>query len=513
MKKSAKRLGSLFLALLMALTVTWAAAPEAAAAETAAPETPRPTVTARGAIVIDALTGEVLYEKKAEVTRPAASMTKLMSLYLMYEEIEAGRLTMDTMIPASPLAVSISHNGAYSGLERLRSGGSYRLSDLVSVIMTASCNGSVVAIAEHIAGTEAAFVERMNAKAKEWGIDAQFADCTGFIDEGNAVSPHAMAEIARRLITDYPDILNYSTLVSHTFNGKTFTTTNRMLRLGSYEGIDGLKTGTTNGAGRCFTGTAVRDGRRVITVTMHSASDDTRVSDSRALLDYGFARMAELEAKRAANVANILISITTDSQWIYPYTTHTFYAALSNMSEAFTGTAQWEVNGVPVAGFCKDDFLAENGAVAQLDLPITGDDAGLNITLRLTDQYGHETSATQTWNVSGQLTFSGHMAIREIAMYPGLDLLMPVTVTCDQGVSCAVPVAWYLDGQPVPGYANGAFRLSPDGASAFPLKAVDLSAGEHTLSLVVNPEGLPGIVRTAFSTRITILSLESQDAA
>ena len=166
-----------------------------------------PRVEGLGAIVMDYQTGQVYFSREADTPRPAASMTKLMSLYLVFEEIEAGNLSTDSYITASEYAAQISSDPSYSGVEDLHAGDGYQVDDLLGLIMTASCNGSVIALAEHISGTEEKFVQRMNNKAEEWGIDAHFADCCGFEDEGNAVSPRAMATIAQRLIADYPRIL------------------------------------------------------------------------------------------------------------------------------------------------------------------------------------------------------------------------------------------------------------------------------------------------------------------
>lgn len=183
-------------------------------------------------------------------------------------------------------------------MERLRQGGQYRAGSLMEIIMTASCNGAVVALAEHVSGSEQAFVARMNATAAKWGVTAQFADCTGIISLGNAVTPYAMACIAKKAIDDFPDMLRLSAMKSTVFQGKTFNSTNRMLREDSYAGIDGLKSGTTSGAGRCYTGTAKRDGR---------------VADTRKLLDYGFARIAELDKVSLHQGTELLVPVTVRS--------------------------------------------------------------------------------------------------------------------------------------------------------------------------------------------------------
>lgn len=148
-----------------------------------------PAVNATGAVILDYDSGEFYCEKNADVARPAASMTKIMSVYLVFQEIEAGRLSLDSWVKASARAAAMSNNPAYSGLERLKAGESYQVDTLLRLIMTASCNGSVLVLAEHIGGSEAAFVARMNETAKQMGLDAQYADCCGFIDDGTPFRP------------------------------------------------------------------------------------------------------------------------------------------------------------------------------------------------------------------------------------------------------------------------------------------------------------------------------------
>ena len=210
------------------------------------------STSASGAIVIDGGTGEVYYEKNADTPRPAASMTKLMSLYLVVDAIDAGELSLTTPIPISAELAQISRTKLYSGLEKFTAGASYPAEDLIKLAITASGNASIMALAEYLGGgSEAVFVERMNTTTRQWGIDAKFADSSGFLDKGNAVSPRAMAEIARRLLTDHPEILNYSQLLSVNFQGRTYSTTNTILKNATLPGIDGLKTGFTYGAGYC----------------------------------------------------------------------------------------------------------------------------------------------------------------------------------------------------------------------------------------------------------------------
>ncbi|MBE6910068.1 MAG: D-alanyl-D-alanine carboxypeptidase [Ruminococcaceae bacterium] len=276
-KTSLARMLCILLAVMLSVPVS--------AAET-------PSVNAVGAIVMDGDTGEVYYARNADKARPIASMTKLMTVYLTFEEIREGRLTLETPVSISQRAAAMSNDGRYSGLEHFRRGQTVPAGTLLRLAICASGNASSVALAEHIAGNEAAFVQRMNERTAAWGVEAQFADSCGFEDEGNAVTPYAMAYLARRLLVDYPETLEYSVQKSVTFQGETHRTTNLLLREG-VEGVDGLKTGYTYGAGYCFTATATRNGRRVIAVVMGTNSASARASEAQKLLEYGFAVQAE----------------------------------------------------------------------------------------------------------------------------------------------------------------------------------------------------------------------------
>lgn len=491
--------------LVVALSLLLGAVPAAPAADA-------PSVSAAGAIVMDFQTGEFYYEKNADVPRPIASMTKVMSVYLVFEEIAAGRLSLDSYVTASSLAASISNNSAYSGLERLRAGGSYTVDTLLRLIMTASCNGSVIVLAEHIGGgSEAVFVQRMNDKAQEWGIDAHFADACGFTDEGNAVTPRAMAYIAKRIITDYPQILEYSSLKSTTFQNKTFTSTNSLLRNGTCEGIDGLKSGTTNGAGHCYTGTAQRDGRRIISVVMKSASFSTRMSETNTLLEYGFLCRTEREAAWSQAIQELQVSIVPENGQVYPYVQTTLTATLSGLSAEIPCTAGWEINGTALAQPASQVIL-RNGETLQTTFTAPTGAESLTAALVLTLPDGSVIRREGALPMaSGNLSFTGHLGVQEIEMYPEFSLPVPLHITCDQGLSVDVPAGWYLNGVPIPEYQNNAFHMDPDGFSLYTLHGEWLTPGSYVLEFRLNPNNLPGVNQTFF--RADILVLDSAQAA
>lgn len=339
-----------------------------------------PRVEGLGAIVMDYQTGQVYFSREPDTPRPAASMTKLMSLYLVFEEIAAGSLSTDSYITASDYAAQISSDPSYSGVEDLHAGDGYQVDDLIALIMTASCNGSVIALAEHISGTEEAFVQRMNDKAEEWGIDAHFADCCGFEDEGSAVSPRAMAVIAQKLIADHPQILRYSSLRSVTFHGKEFYNTNALLLNGTCPGIDGLKSGTTPGAGFCYTGTASREGRRIITVVMNSWSYAMRMEDTRQMLEYGFARRSQAEAAWADALEHLEVDLSAEGGSLRPYTDNLITASFSGLGGTSAPcTLSWSLNGRPI-GEEQNFWLHDRGSAAVLCMPAAG---GERMTLSL----------------------------------------------------------------------------------------------------------------------------------
>lgn len=244
------------------------------------------TITSQGACVMDYETGEVLYEYNGNTPRVPASMTKIMNMYCVYEALANGEISLNTVVPISKNVYDKSRNSVYQSVLPLYYNTTYTVDEMIGVVVTYSASGAAVALAELVGGSEAAFVERMNKKAAEMGIDAYYYDSCGIAN--NKISPIAMATLARNIIKDYPDILTRSSKKSVYFHGNTYKTTNHLLDTYSYAGADGLKTGTTSAAGYCFCGTAVRNGRRMISVTMSSSSTGQRFIDTARLLDYGF---------------------------------------------------------------------------------------------------------------------------------------------------------------------------------------------------------------------------------
>ena len=254
----------------------------------------RPSITAYSAIVMDYNTGEVLYEKEADTMRVPASMTKVMTAYIIFEELEAGNLTLDTMVPISARNAQISRNQSrYPTAVPLPAGGSVSVDNLLKLILVPSASASCIVMAEYIAGSEAAFVQRMNATAQRLGMQASYQNCHGA--HVHYLTARAQATLVRECIRRFPQMLEYTSLPSITFNGKTYANTNQLLpgAAYAYEGVDGFKTGTINAAGYCLSATATRGNQRIISVVLHSSSNATRHTDSRKLLDYGFQVLEE----------------------------------------------------------------------------------------------------------------------------------------------------------------------------------------------------------------------------
>ena len=270
---------TLLFALLLTSTVLAAEPPK------------KPSITADSAIVIDYDTGEVLYEKDADTMRVPASMTKVMTAYIIFEELEAGNLTLDTMVPVSKTNADRSRSSSYPAIVPLPYGQSQSVDTLLKLILIPSASASCIVMADYISGSEEAFVQRMNETAKRLGITAEYKNCHGA--HVHYLTARSQAILVREFINRFPQVLEYTSMTGVTFNGKYYPNTNKLLP-GldyAYDGVDGFKTGTITAAGYCLSATAVKNGRRIISVVMHADNDKTRHTDSAAILDYGFAML------------------------------------------------------------------------------------------------------------------------------------------------------------------------------------------------------------------------------
>ena len=268
-------------------------------------------VAAKHAIAVEATTGKILYEKDANQPVEIASITKLVTVYLVYEALEQGTISLSTPVDISDYPYKLTTNSEASNVPM--EARNYTVEQLLEATMVSSANSAAIALAEKIAGSEKDFVDKMRAKLLEWGIqDATIVNTTGLNnetlgdniypgskkDDENKLSAYDVAIVARNLIRDYPQVLEITKKPTSTFAGLEIHSTNYMLEgMPAYRGgVDGLKTGTTDKAGASFVGTTVEKGMRIITVVLNADQQDTnpyaRFTATSALLDYISANFA-----------------------------------------------------------------------------------------------------------------------------------------------------------------------------------------------------------------------------
>ena len=245
-------------------------------------------VAAPSAVLMEAATGTVLYEKDAHTPLPPASVTKIMTLLLVMEALDAGRIGWDDTVTASEAAAAKGGSQVY-----LEAGEQMSLQEMLKSVVVVSANDCATALAEHVAGSEAAFVELMNRRAQELGMeDTHFVNCTGLDDEPDAethlTTAYDIALMSRELLK-HDEIRDYTTIWMDSVRNGEFglANTNKLVRF--YQGTTGLKTGYTSAAGHCLSASAERDGVEFIAVALHCATSGERFQAAKQLLDYGFA--------------------------------------------------------------------------------------------------------------------------------------------------------------------------------------------------------------------------------
>lgn len=244
-------------------------------------------IPAVSAILMEAETGRILFEKNADQALPPASVTKVMTMLLVMEAIDSGRLAMTDMVTASEYATSMGGSQVF-----LKAGETMSVLDMLKSLVIASANDCAVALAEHICGSEEAFVAKMNARAKELGMEnTRFENTNGLDDDtvNHVTSARDIAIMSRELICKHPSILEISSIWMDTIRDGAFglTNTNRLVRF--YPGANGLKTGSTAKAKFCISACAKRDGMQLIAVIMASPTRDDRNETAKRLFDFGFA--------------------------------------------------------------------------------------------------------------------------------------------------------------------------------------------------------------------------------
>lgn len=284
-----KKRRNLFCARILCASILFSLAAPVSAEETASAV----SVKAPEYVLMEPETGTVILEKDKDVRRSPASVTKVMTLLLIFEEIEKGNLKLEDTVTTSAHAKSMGGSQVF-----LEEGETQTVETMIKCIVIASGNDASVAMAEHIAGSEPEFVNAMNKKAQALGMkNTHFVDCCGLTDsDDHYTTAYDIALMSRELIRKYPEILNYSSVWMDTITHNTrqgskefgLSNTNRLIR--TYEGCVGLKTGSTSKAKFCVSAVSKRKGITLIAVVMAAPDSRTRVKDASVLFDYGFAK-------------------------------------------------------------------------------------------------------------------------------------------------------------------------------------------------------------------------------
>ena len=276
-------------------------------------------ISAPSAILMEASTGQVVYEKNPDEERPPASVTKIMTLLLIFDALETGQISLEDTVTTSEYAASMGGSQVF-----LEPGETQTVDTLIKCIAVASANDACVAMAEHIAGSEEEFVNKMNERAKELGMDhTHFVNCNGLDADGHLTTARDISLMSRELIRLYPQIRDYAMIwmenITHTTKKGSsefgLTNTNKLVRhygltntnklVRHYEYTTGLKTGSTSQAGFCISATAEKNGMELIAVIMAAETSRDRTKDAIALLNYGFGKCSVYKEEKNEKTAEI----------------------------------------------------------------------------------------------------------------------------------------------------------------------------------------------------------------
>lgn len=281
------------------------------AVNTYASQTQMPALTSKSSILMEASTGQILYENNAEEAMPPASVTKIMTLLLIFEAQKEGKFQWDDMITVSEYAASMGGSQVFLEPEEQQTA-----KDMVKCIAVASANDASVAMAEFIGGSEEGFVAMMNEKAKELGMkNTVFKNACGLDVEGHVTSAKDIAIMSRTLITEFPEVTEFTTIWMDKITHKTrkgesefgLANTNKLIKW--YSGATGLKTGSTSAAKFCLSGTAKRNDTELIAVVMAAPNPKTRFQEVMKMLDWGF---ANFEVKKIVSQGEDMGNIMTE---------------------------------------------------------------------------------------------------------------------------------------------------------------------------------------------------------
>ncbi|MCL1997793.1 MAG: S-layer homology domain-containing protein [Turicibacter sp.] len=296
-----------------------------------------PSVSSGAAVVVDYDTGEVLFSHNGNVMLNPASITKTMVMLIVFEEIEAGNLTLETQIPISEGVRAFSRTRPQGSSLVPLEAESYSVDDLMKLMMLPSSNAACVAIAEYLAGSEAAFVVRMNETAAAMGMSAVFENSHGGFP--NSMTAYSAVILTSTLISRFPQILDYTSLNTAVVDGIEYAQTNLLIRM-NFPGVDGFKTGSGPG-GYSLSSTAIRGGRRVIAVVLAAPTPAARLNESRRLINFGFAAMGLWQGEIDYHI------VTPDSVDIN--SDFEINAHLLTPDFNFTFNGEWRINGETVA--------------------------------------------------------------------------------------------------------------------------------------------------------------------
>ena len=324
-------------------------------------------INAKSAILMEVNSGKILYEQNADEQLPPASITKIMSLLLIMESINMGKISVEDVVTASEHACSMGGSQIW-----LEPGETMTVDDLLKATVIASANDATVALGEYIAGSEEGFVAMMNARAQELGmINTNFANATGLDAEGHMSSAHDVAIMSAELIK-YDLIKNYSTVWMDTLrDGESeLVNTNKLVRF--YEGTTGLKTGTTSGAGYCLSATTERNGLELVAVIMSGDTSNDRFNGAKKMLDYGFANYEYITKKPQLDQKEL--QIKNGVQKTVKIAVANDLNALLKKNEVANVTEQVNLNEIVAAPVANGDklgsveFYLNDEAIASVDI-------------------------------------------------------------------------------------------------------------------------------------------------
>ena len=357
--KNLRRAACLLTALLCALALR--------PVDAAAVELP---ITSRAALLMEKTTGQILYTQNEHEQLEPASVTKVMTLLLTMEAIDSGTIHYDDVVTVSAAAAGMGGSQVF-----LAEGEQITVEELLKAVCVASGNDAAVALAEKVAGVHELFVERMNQRAAELGMeDTHFVNCTGLTAEGHVTSAHDIALMSRELILRHPDIRRFTTIWMDTIRGGAFqlANTNKLIRF--YDGATGLKTGYTASAGYCISATAERDGMELIAVIMKGPDKDTRNNDAKALLNYGFSTYTLVSAVPPEPPAPVPVVMGT-ADAVQPVAETENAAVLVEKAKAgaltHTVTLEPQVTAPVTAGQKLGELTVLDGDTPLLTVPLT----------------------------------------------------------------------------------------------------------------------------------------------